>query len=117
MGFFNFFSKEKKETLDSGLSKTKENVFEKLTRAVAGKSRVDEEVLDNLEEALVTSDVGVETTLRIIERIEERVARDKYINTAELNVILKDEIVKLLAENETTTALDFAALFQLRVGA
>ncbi len=109
MGFFNFFSKEKKETLDSGLSKTKENVFEKLTRAVAGKSRVDEEVLDNLEEALVTSDVGVETTLRIIERIEERVARDKYINTAELNVILKDEIVKLLAENETTTALDFAA--------
>lgn len=109
MGFFNFFSKEKKETLDSGLSKTKENVFDKLTRAVAGKSRVDEEVLDNLEEALVTSDVGVETTLRIIERIEERVARDKYINTAELNVILKDEIVKLLAENETTTALDFAA--------
>ena len=109
MGFFNFFSKEKKETLDSGLSKTKENVFEKLTRAVAGKSRVDEEVLDNLEEALVTSDVGVETTLRIIERIEERVARDKYINTAELNVILKDEIVKLLAENETTTALDFTA--------
>ena len=109
MGFFNFFSKEKKETLDSGLSKTKENVFEKLTRAVAGKSRVDEEVLDNLEEALVTSDVGVETTLRIIERIEERVARDKYINTAELHVILKDEIVKLLAENETTTALDFAA--------
>ena len=108
MGFFNFFSKEKKETLDSGLSKTKENVFDKLTRAVAGKSRVDEEVLDNLEEALVTSDVGVETTLRIIERIEERVARDKYINTAELNVILKDEIVKLLAENETTTALDFA---------
>lgn len=109
MGFFNFFSKEKKETLDSGLLKTKENVFDKLTRAVAGKSRVDEEVLDNLEEALVTSDVGVETTLRIIERIEERVARDKYINTAELNVILKDEIVKLLAENETTTALDFGA--------
>ena len=109
MGFFNFFSKEKKETLDSGLSKTKENVFDKLTRAVAGKSRVDEEVLDNLEEALVTSDVGVETTLRIIERIEERVARDKYINTAELNVILKDEIVKLLAENETTTALDFGS--------
>ena len=109
MGFFNFFSKEKKETLDSGLLKTKENVFDKLTRAVAGKSKVDEEVLDNLEEALVTSDVGVETTLRIIERIEERVARDKYINTAELNVILKDEIVKLLAENETTTALDFAA--------
>lgn len=114
MGFFNFFSKEKKETLDSGLSKTKENVFDKLTRAVAGKSRVDEEVLDNLEEALVTSDVGVETTLRIIERIEERVARDKYINTAELNVILKDEIVKLLAENETTTSLDFAAALPVK---
>jgi fused signal recognition particle receptor len=109
MGFFNFFSKEKKETLDSGLLKTKENVFDKLTRAVAGKSKVDEEVLDNLEEALVTSDVGVETTLRIIERIQERVARDKYINTAELNVILKEEIVKLLSENETTTSLDFGA--------
>ncbi|MCB9071891.1 MAG: signal recognition particle-docking protein FtsY [Prevotellaceae bacterium] len=109
MGFFNFFSKEKKETLDSGLSKTKENVFDKLTRAVAGKSRVDDEVLDNLEEALVTSDVGVETTLRIIERIEQRVARDKYINTAELNVILKEEIVKLLAENETGNAVDFTA--------
>ncbi len=109
MGFFNFFSKEKKETLDSGLLKTKENVFDKLTRAVAGKSKVDEEVLDNLEEALVTSDVGVETTLRIIERIQERVARDKYINTTELNVILKEEIVKLLSENETTTSLDFGA--------
>ena len=109
MGFFNFFNKEKKETLDSGLSKTKENVFDKLTRAVAGKSRVDEEVLDNLEEALVTSDVGVETTLRIIERIQARVARDKYINTTELNVILKEEIVKLLSENETTTSLDFGA--------
>ena len=109
MGFFNFFSKEKKETLDSGLSKTKENVFDKLTRAVAGKSKVDEEVLDNLEEALVTSDVGVETTLRIIERIQERVARDKYINTTELNVILKEEIVKLLSENDTTTSLDFGA--------
>lgn len=109
MGFFNFFNKEKKETLDSGLSKTKENVFDKLTRAVAGKSKVDEEVLDNLEEALVTSDVGVETTLRIIERIQERVARDKYINTTELNVILKEEIVKLLSENDTTTSLDFGA--------
>ena len=94
MGIFNFFNKEKKQTLDSGLSKTKDTVFEKLTRAVAGKSKVDEEVLDNLEEALVTSDVGVETTLRIIERIEERVARDKYINTAELNVILNEELVK-----------------------
>lgn len=109
MGFFKFFSKEKKETLDSGLSKTKENVFNKLTRAVAGKSRVDDEVLDNLEEALVTSDVGVETTLRIIERIEERVAHDKYVNTAELNAILKDEIVKLLTENESTTVQDFTS--------
>lgn len=109
MGIFNFFTKEKKQTLDSGLSKTKDTVFEKLTRAVAGKSKVDEEVLDNLEEALVTSDVGVETTLRIIERIEERVARDKYINTAELNVILKEEIVKLLSENDTTASLDFSA--------
>ena len=109
MGIFNFFTKEKKQTLDSGLSKTKDTVFEKLTRAVAGKSKVDEEVLDKLEEALVTSDVGVETTLRIIERIEERVARDKYINTAELNVILKEEIVKLLSENDTTTSLDFSA--------
>ena len=109
MGIFNFFNKEKMQTLDSGLSKTKDTVFEKLTRAVAGKSKVDEEVLDKLEEALVTSDVGVETTLRIIERIEERVARDKYINTAELNVILKEEIVKLLSENDTTTSLDFSA--------
>jgi len=110
MGIFNFFNKEKKETLDSGLLKTKENVFDKLTRAVAGKSRVDEEVLDNLEEALVTSDVGVETTLRIIERIQERVARDKYVNTAELNVILKEEVVKLLSENETIASSDFAAV-------
>lgn len=109
MGIFNFFTKEKKQTLDSGLSKTKDTVFEKLNRAVAGKSKVDEEVLDKLEEALVTSDVGVETTLRIIERIEERVARDKYINTAELNLILKEEIVKLLSENDTTTSLDFSA--------
>ena len=109
MGIFNFFTKEKKQTLDSGLSKTKDTVFEKLTRAVAGKSKVDEEVLDKLEEALVTSDVGVKTTLKIIERIEERVARDKYINTAELNVILKEEIVKLLSENDTTTSLDFSA--------
>ena len=83
MGFFNLFSKEKKETLDQGLSKTKESVFSKLTRAVAGKSKVDDEVLDNLEEVLITSDVGVETTLRIIERIEKRVAQDKYINTSE----------------------------------
>ena len=88
MAFFGLFNREKKETLDQGLAKTKENVFSKLTRAVAGKSKVDDEVLDNLEEVLVTSDVGVETTLRIIERIEERVSRDKYLNTSELNSIL-----------------------------
>ena len=88
MGLFNFFNKDKKETLDQGLSKTKESVFSKITRAVAGKSKVDDEVLDNLEEVLITSDVGVETTLRIIERIETRVSRDKYVSTSELNVIL-----------------------------
>ena len=109
MGIFNFFSKEKKETLDHGLSKTKESVFSKLTRAVAGKSKVDDEVLDNLEEVLITSDVGVETTIRIIERIESRVAKDKYINTTELNVILKEEIAALLAENNSDTPIDFEA--------
>lgn len=92
MGLFNFFSKEKKETLDKGLSKTKESVFSKIARAVAGKSKVDDEVLDNLEEVLITSDVGVETTLNIIKRIEDRVAKDKYVNTQELNKILRDEI-------------------------
>jgi len=109
MGIFNFFSKEKKETLDQGLSKTKESVFSKLTRAVAGKSKVDDEVLDNLEEVLITSDVGVETTLRIIERIESRVAKDKYINTTELNVILKEEIASLLAENNSDSPIGFDA--------
>ncbi len=107
MGLFNIFSKEKKENLDKGLSKTKESVFSKLSRAVAGKSRVDEEVLDNLEEILVTSDVGVDTTLKIIERIEERVARDKYLGTAELNTILKEEIVDLLQQNNTSDNSDF----------
>lgn len=107
MGLFNFFSKDKKETLDQGLSKTKESVFSKLSRAVAGKSKVDDEVLDNLEEVLISSDVGVETTLRIIERIENRVSRDKYINTAELNLILKDEIAALLAENNSDSPADF----------
>jgi len=101
MGIFSFFNKEKKETLDKGLSKTKENVFSKLTRAVAGKSKVDEEVLDDLEEVLVTSDVGVDTTLKIIERIEERVAKDKYITTSELTSILREEIAALLTENNT----------------
>jgi len=110
MGLFNFFSKDKKETLDQGLSKTKESVFTKLTRAVAGKSKVDDEVLDNLEEVLITSDVGVETTLRIIERIEKRVAQDKYVNTTELNVILKDEIASLLAENNSDSPADFDAV-------
>lgn len=113
MGFFSFFKKEssaeqkqeeqkqEQQTLESGVAKTKESVFSKISRAVVGKSKVDDEVLDNLEEALVTSDVGVETTLRIIERIEARVARDKYVNTAELNSILCDEIVSLLKENDT----------------
>ena len=107
MGFFSFFSKEKKETLDKGLSKTKESVFGKIARAVAGKSKVDDEVLDNLEEVLITSDVGVETTLRIIGRIEERVARDKYVGTSELNGILKEEIAGLLAENNSDMPMDF----------
>ncbi|MDH6358298.1 signal recognition particle-docking protein FtsY [Parabacteroides sp. PF5-9] len=101
MAFFNFFNKEKKETLDKGLSKTKETVFSKIGRAIAGKNKVDDEVLDNLEEVLITSDVGVETTLKIISRIEERVARDKYVNTEELTAILRDEIAQLLTENHT----------------
>ncbi|MDD2645537.1 MAG: signal recognition particle-docking protein FtsY [Bacteroides sp.] len=109
MGIFSFFSKDKKESLDKGLSKTKENVFSKIARAVAGKSKVDDEVLDNLEEVLITSDVGVHTTLKIIERIEERVARDKYVNTAELNAILKDEVASLLTENNTGDEFDFDA--------
>lgn len=103
MGFFGklFSSKEKKETLDNGLQKTKESMWSKITHAVAGKSTVDEDVLDNLEEVLVTSDVGVETTLKIIEKIEARVARDKYVGTDELNEILRDEIASLLTENHT----------------
>ena len=107
MGFFSFFSKEKKETLDKGLAKTKESVFSKITRAVAGKSKVDEDVLDNLEEVLVSSDVGVETTLTIISRIEKRVAEDKYLNTTELNSILKEEIGALLTENNPDDLSDF----------
>ncbi len=101
MGLFGLFGKKKKETLDKGLEKTKENVFSKLARAVAGKSKVDDEVLDDLEEILVTSDVGVDTTIKIIHRIEERVARDKYVSTSELNGILKSEITALLTENNT----------------
>ena len=110
MALFNFFSKDKKDTLDQGLSKTRESVFSKLSRAVMGKSKVDDEVLDNLEEVLITSDVGVETTLRIIERIERRVAKDKYVNVDELNVILKEEIAALLAENNVGPAADFDSL-------
>ena len=109
MGFFGLFSKEKKETLDKGLQKTKESVFGKIARAVAGKSKVDDDVLDNLEEVLVTSDVGVETTLKIIERIEQRVAHDKYMNTSELNGILRSEISALLTENNTDDVDDFEA--------
>lgn len=107
MGFFDFFSREKKETLDKGLSKTKEGVFSKLARIVAGKSQVDDSILDDLEEVLITSDVGVETTLRIIERIEKRVARDKYINTSELNRILREEITALLTENGVEESGEF----------
>jgi len=95
------FSKDKRKNLDRGLEKTKESVFRKLSRAVVGKSKVDDEVLDNLEEVLITSDVGVETTLRIIERIESRVSKDRYLNTSELNVILKEEITSLLEENKS----------------
>lgn len=100
MKFFNFFTKEKKQTLDNGLDKTKQSIFGKIARAIAGHSKVDDDVLDNLEEILVTSDVGVDTTLRIIQRIETRVARDKYVGTSELNNILREEIAALLAENE-----------------
>lgn len=98
MGLFGLFNKKKKETLDKGLEKTKQSVFSKLARAVAGKSKVDDEVLDDLEEVLFTSDVGVDTTLKVIKRIEERVARDKYVSTSELNGILRDEIAQLLTE-------------------
>jgi fused signal recognition particle receptor len=107
MGWFGFGNKEKKEVLNKGLEKTKENVFSKLSRAVIGKSKVDAEVLDNLEEVLVSSDVGVTTTLRIIERIEARVAKDKYLNTSELNTILKEEIVSLLEKNITGPEFNF----------
>jgi len=107
MGLFNIFSKEKKETLDKGLEKTKENFFSKLGKAVAGKSTVDEALLDELEEVLISSDVGVDTTVRIIERIEDRVAKDKYLNTAQLNIILREEIAALLEENNSGDLADF----------
>lgn len=108
MGIFSFFTREKKESLDKGLEKTKQGFFAKITRAIAGKSKVDAEVLDNLEEVLVSSDVGVETTLKIIQRIEDRVARDKFVNTEELNKILKEEIAALLAENNSNDVADFS---------
>lgn len=101
MGLFGLFNKKKKETLDKGLEKTKQSVFSKIARAVAGKSKVDDDVLDNLEEILISSDVGVDTTIKIIERIEERVARDKYVSTSELNGILRSTIAQLLTENNT----------------
>ncbi len=107
MGFFEFFSKEKKETLDKGLSKTKESVFSKITKAIIGKSKVDDSVLDELEEVLITSDVGVSTTLKIIQRIEKRVATDKYVSTNELTTILREEIAALLTENKTEDMEDF----------
>ncbi len=107
MGFFDRFTKGKKETLDKGLEKTKENFFSKITRAVAGKSKVDDDVLDNLEEILVTSDVGVDTTLKIIDRIETRVARDKYVGTDELTAMLRDEIALLLTENNSDDLSEF----------
>src|SRR5674476_1551052 len=108
MALLGFLGKDKKESLNKGLEKTKESVFHKLSRAVAGKSKVDEEVLDNLEEVLVSSDVGVTTTLNIIERIEARVAKDKYLNTSELNTILKEEIVALLEKNQNDYDSDFS---------
>lgn len=108
MGIFSFFSKEKKETLDKGLSKTKESVFSKITKAIAGKSKVDDAVLDNLEEVLITSDVGVDTTLKIIDRIEKRVARDKYVTTQELTALLRDEIASLLIEGHEDENEGFA---------
>lgn len=107
MGLFDLFSKQKKETLDKGLEKTKESMFSKLSRVVSGKSKVDDDVLDDLEEVLITSDVGVDTTLKIIERIEKRVAKDKYINTKELNTILREEITNLLTENNTVDGENF----------
>ena len=112
--FGGFFSKEKKEHLDKGLEKSKESFFNKLGKAVVGKSTVDEEVLDNLEEVLITSDVGVETTLKVIERIEERVARDKYLGVDELNKILREEIAGLLKENNSEDLSDFSVPADIR---
>ena len=109
MAFFGLYNKEKKETLDKGLEKSKESVLSKIGHAIAGKTTIDDDVLDNLEEALIMSDVGVETTLRIIERVQERVKRDKYVGTDELNSLLVDEIASLLQENNVEDVLDFSA--------
>src|SRR4051812_22349160 len=111
MGLLSFFSKEKKESLDKGLEKTKTGLFSRIAKAVVGKSTVDAEVLDNLEEILVGSDVGVNTTLKIIKRIEDRVARDKYVSSSELNKLLKEEITELLNENVKDDVTDFAIPF------
>jgi len=107
MGFFSFFTKEKKENLDKGLEKTRQGLFSKLARAISGKSKVDDEVLDGIEEALISSDVGVDTTVKIIDRIEKRIARNKYVSSDELNTILKDEIASLLTESNTVELSDF----------
>ncbi len=106
MGLFDFFSKEKKETLDKGLEKTKTSIFDKISRVIVGKSKVDEEVLDELEEILISSDVGVETTVKIIRRIEARVDRDKYTNVEELDSILREEVAALLSENNSQDVKD-----------
>src|SRR5258705_11326493 len=108
MGFLSFFTKDKKESLDKGLEKTKTSIFSRIAKAVAGKSTVDADVLDNLEEILVSSDVGVSTTLKIIKKLEERVAKDKYVGTSELNSLLKEEIASLLRENSISHAEDFS---------
>lgn len=113
MGLFGFFSKEKKESLDKGLEKTRESFFSRLTKTIIGKSTIDDDVLDNLEEVLVTSDVGVETTLKIVKRIQERVAKDKYTSAADLNRLLKEEISALMAENTSSGGSDFSTLADL----
>lgn len=115
MGLFGFFSKDKKESLDKGLEKTRESFFSKLTKTFIGKSTIDDEVLDNLEEVLVTSDVGVETTLKIVKRIQDRVAKDKYTTTADLNRLLKEEMASLMAENRSGANGDFSILNDLPV--